>query len=273
MISLIKINPAYICYVSPELTNKKDFLQRVAIKCPMSIVHMYGMESIKKEIFMELCQHNPMILQNYCAFGDYGLVDREMIEAMLYQPASSAKTYAELVNAFDVAYWCVQQDNYEHNNISFKSEDIEQIAKYALAGPKSPVTIDELIDKDGNIDPDEYRANLISLIRKYPQAIRTLNKWAIEVPEGTNEDGSIYYEDIEQAMRENPEIGRFYNMQPPEFEAEMNERLMKEYLQQKVVELSSKYKSRQELLQRLKEERNSALVLQTERKKDREQRG
>lgn len=227
---LVRINPAYVCCASESIINDKNALETVATENPMSMVHLFKTRRINKDSFIEMIRHNPTVLQNYWADGAL-INDEELINAALYQIKDANKNYEKMIYGYEVAVFCKTHDQIEEagdEQNGYTKEQIEYIAKFAVA--RDFARLDEIV-------PD--RKTLLELLKKYPQAVKTVSKECIELYDEDffNENSSMlcsdgkkrfFYPDIKEVFEKNPDVEKFYVMEKDKFEQYMNSYIIKQ---------------------------------------------
>ena len=246
---LVRINPAYIvCAPKDIIMQDETFIKLLAQHSPMSGVHLFGEGIIEKKQFLDMIKANPIVLQNYCANGDYGVVDNEMLDATL---DVTDKKWSDLQVGFDVFQFCIKRD---FENYEYTDELIEFMAKYSLNSAWESKWLDEILEQKCVNDGLQFGQRIETikqLLIKYPQAVRAMNPMNIEefdvladrdemkyIIEHTQASelrddyikdfekldseikaygGHIYQKSIQEAMKVNPEIERFYLMSDEEF--------------------------------------------------------
>lgn len=203
--ALIRISPAYICIASKDVLKDENFLKEIAKTSPMSVVHLYGNDKIDIFSFLKLVKCNPIVLQNFSAYSDYGLANDEMIDAALYQvDAEEKKSYKQLRLGYDVASYCMLYDGVGE----FTNKRIKYLAQFALP--------DSLYDV---IKTDDATERITELLKIFPQAIKSMDEFDVKCDGG---DVSKYYDYIQEAIDANPNVEKFYHMDNDEFNIYMD---------------------------------------------------
>jgi len=243
---LIEVAPAFAVLASSEITNDERNLESFSRVSPMSIVYLYGEGKIDKSQFLKEVHRNPSVLQNYCVYGEYGLVDQEMLDAALYQEGNK-DFYDRGSNAwlgYEVFRDCIEHD---FKDYMFSDKQIEYVAKHAISGFNGGFEkmLAQNLDREGRYG--EYEEQVKRMLIKYPQAIKAMDPEEIENFDDRSEqiryemertedptlreeykqslaeleklvdNGHLFWRNISEAMQENPQVRTVFFMNDEEF--------------------------------------------------------